>query len=277
MKTIAIISNPAKKDARNVSMRLSSWFKKKGHRISIQKQGVKKLKDVDLVITLGGDGILLKVARQMCLQNIPVVGLNLGGMGFLTEHKDTALFATLDKFLKAKREHSSGYIQERLMLCAKFIHKGKKSRQLLALNDVVIKNGAAARVIDLQLHINGSSVASYVGDGLIIATPTGSTAYSLASNGPIILPGTGVFVVSAISPHALSLRPLVVSSEEEITISVKGKNRDVFLSIDGQEHFKLDIGDMITVKKAECSFKTIVNPKKSFYDVLRTRLKWGER
>ena len=157
------------------------------------------------------------------------------------------------------------------------VRKGKTAGKFLALNDVVVKNGITARVIKLRLEVNNQYVATYVGDGLIISTPTGSTAYSLAASGPIVHPDLSLIILSPICPHTLALRPLIISSKDTIKIRVETDHDEVILTMDGQENIPLKLGDFVQVRKAKERLKLIVPEKKSYYQVLRTKMKWGGR
>jgi NAD+ kinase len=228
--------------------------------------------DTALVVSMGGDGTMLKTARTVSCRNLPVLGINLGQMGFLTESNVEGCIDYIEKALTGRLK-----TEERIMIEAKTRLKNAGEKKYIALNDVVVRNGRFARVINLSLEINDKFVADYVADGLIISTPTGSTAYSLASGGPIVSPDLPVLVVTPICPHTLTFRSLVVSCEDEISIEVKSNHNEVVLSMDGQENAPLSIGDTVKIRMSKNKLKLITDRKNNFYNILRKKLKWGER
>ncbi|MFH1239245.1 MAG: NAD(+)/NADH kinase, partial [bacterium] len=221
---------------------------------------------------VGGDGMILQAARKSAPLGKPVLGINSGSLGFLAEIDPEQMLEAIEEILANRYK-----IQARLLIQATVRRKNKTIGTFTALNDAVIKNGATARVIKLDLEINRQYVATYIGDGLIVSTPTGSTAYSLAASGPIVYPDVPVMVVAAICPHTLTLRPLIVSAASEIKISVKSDHQEVILTLDGQNDLPLEMGDTVLIKKAAHQLKFITVLDKSYYHVLRTKLKWGER
>lgn len=268
MKSIAILADMKRKKAKATVQKLTSRLQKKKIKVLVNEIS----KQTDLVIALGGDGIILKTARQVSGFNLPVLGVNLGGFGFLAGVSLSDLYPTLDLILKKRFT-----TVERMLLRSQVVRKGKTVGRFLALNDVVVKNGVTARVIRLKLEVNNQYVATYVGDGLIISTPTGSTAYSLAASGPIVHPDLSLIILSPICPHTLALRPLIISSKDTIKIRVETDHDEVILTMDGQENIPLKLGDLVQVRKAKERLKLIVPEKKSYYQVLRTKMKWGGR
>ncbi|MBA7514465.1 NAD kinase [subsurface metagenome] len=268
MKTIAILADLKRKKSKATVQKLTSRLQKKKIKVLVNEIS----KQTDLVIALGGDGIILKAARQVSRFNLPVLGVNLGGLGFLAGVNSSDLYPTLDLILQKRFT-----TMERMLLRAQVVRKGKTAGKFLALNDVVVKNGITARVIKLRLEVNNQYVATYVGDGLIISTPTGSTAYSLAASGPIVHPDLALIILSPICPHTLALRPLIISSKDTIKIRVETDHDEVILTMDGQENIPLKLGDLVQVRKAKERLKLIVPEKKSYYQVLRTKMKWGGR
>ena len=224
-----------------------------------------------MVIAFGGDGTLLKVAREVARYKKPVLGVNLGRLGFLAEFSFKELYSTMEKVLRKEYK-----IQERILLDAKIVQKGTTSKRCLALNDVVIKAGQTPRVINLSVYINGEFVTNFAGDGIIISTPTGSTAYSLAAGGTIIEPFLPVILFFPLCPHTLTLRPMVFSSGEKIEIKVN-RGTDVVFSADGQVNSLLEPGDSVLVKKAGEKLMLIVSPQRSYFEILRKKLRWGKR
>ena len=227
---------------------------------------------VDLIVVLGGDGTLLSAARLIGEHNVPILGVNLGSLGFLTEITLDEMYCSLDQVLR--HEFST---TQRLLLKAYICREEEQLTEYSALNDVVINKSALARIIDLQTSINGQYVTTYKADGLIIATPTGSTAYNLAAAGPIIHPDMHALIMNPICPHTLTNRPIVIPDTSEINIMLKSENEDVFLTLDGQVGFALRYQDVVKIKKAEAMIQLIRPPKRNYFEVLRTKLKWGER
>ncbi len=268
MKTIAILADLKRKRPKSTVQKLTSYLTRRKIKVLVNEIS----KQADLVIALGGNGIILKAARQASGFNLPVLGVNLGGLGFLAGVSLRDLYPTLGLILQ-KRFRTV----ERMLLHSKVVRKSKTIGEFLALNDVVVKNGVTARVIRLRLEVNNQYVATYVGDGLIVSTPTGSTAYSLAASGPIVHPDLSLIILSPICPHTLALRPLIVSSKDTINIWVETDHHEVILTMDGQENIRLELGDLVQVKKAREGLKLIVPEKKSYYQMLRTKLKWGGR
>ena len=227
---------------------------------------------VDLIIVLGGDGTLISVARQVGALNVPIVGVNLGRLGFLTEITRDELPDMLDRLIKGDFQ-----VSDRMMLDS-FIHRnGEVVGQYTVLNDVVINKGALARIIDMEAYVDGRHLSSYKADGLIVSTPTGSTGYSLAAGGPIIYPEINSLLISPICPHMLTNRPIVVWSRSVIEIEVKFEDDVVFFTADGQVGRKLLPGDRVEVRRSESRTRLVTSPSKDYFEILRTKLSWGER
>jgi NAD+ kinase len=225
----------------------------------------------DLILVLGGDGTLLAAAREAAVRGVPILPINLGSLGFLTSF-------TLEELYPALEETLAGHLtaSERVMLLATLLRDGKTSEQQCVLNDAVINKGALARMIELRLFIDGDSVCRYRSDGLIVATPTGSTAYSLSAGGPIVHPQVESIVITPICPHTLSDRPLVVRDSSLIELTVVGDAESTYLTLDGQKGVELTAGDRVQITRAEARLKLIQPPRKSYYEILRSKLKWGE-
>lgn len=227
---------------------------------------------VDIIIVMGGDGTLISVARSIGELNTPILGVNLGSLGFLTEITRQELFPVLDKVLAGNYT-----VSDRLMLEAVVSRNGSKANKYQLLNDVVINKGALARIIDMELYVNDSYLTTFKADGLIISSPTGSTAYNLAAGGPIIYPGTDCFVITPICPHMLTNRPMIVPADSVIRIEVKFKDEDVVLTADGQVGMPLKGGDIVEVCRSDNRTRLILSPDKEYFEILRTKLRWGER
>ncbi len=225
---------------------------------------------VDFAIVLGGDGSLLGAARGLGPLNIPILGVNLGHFGFLTELETSNAFDHLPQFL------SGDYaVDERIMLSAYVVRNGEKIHQSRALNEACITRGHYGRLTVLSLKVSGKHVDTYEADGLIIATPTGSTAYSLSAGGPIVAPEIEAFIVSPICPHTLYSRSIVVPESESCEIEIILTGESTMLSLDGQEFFPLEKNDIIVVKKSRFKATLLRRKRWSFYDVLRKKMKEG--
>jgi NAD+ kinase len=226
---------------------------------------------VDLLIVLGGDGTLLSMARAVGDLGVPILGVNLGGLGFLTA-------TTLDEMVPALEAVRAGgmAIEERMVLGARLIRNGQTVGEYSALNDVVITKSAMSRIVDLAVSVGGRHATAYRADGLIISTPTGSTAYNLSTGGPILFPTMDAVVLTPIAPHTLSNRPIVIPGAERIEVTLLD-DQDVMLTMDGQVGVPLRERDTVEVQKAAARIRLLRFPQKDFFSVLRTKLKWGER
>ena len=283
MKKIGIICKPERKEPQEILLQLLPFLRQKGCESFVDAETAaalnipgfsrKEIPDlVDVVLVLGGDGTMLNVSRLVAEKGIPILGINLGSLGFITEVPRDEIFDVVDKML------SGGCaIEERLMLSAAILRNGERISEYTVLNDVVINKGALARIIDLETNINSSYITTFKADGLIISTPTGSTAYSLSAGGPILYPTLGSIVLTPICSHTLTNRPIVLPDDFKIEIIIKSLSEDVFLTLDGQVGFSLRIGDVIEVNKANYKVKLLVPAKRDYFKVLRTKLKWGER
>ncbi len=227
---------------------------------------------VDLIIVLGGDGTLLSVARLVGELRTPILGVNLGSLGFLTEITRDELFPALEQVVQGDFS-----VSERMRLDVFVRRDGDLLGRYRVLNDIVINKGALARIIDMEACVDDDYLTTFKADGLIIATPTGTTAYNLAAGGPIIYPGLHCLVISPICPHTLTNRPIIVSDEALIKIKVKFKDEDVALTADGQEGMPLQGGDIVEVRKSRYATLLVKSPSKDDFEVLRTKLRWGER
>jgi NAD+ kinase len=227
---------------------------------------------VDLLIVLGGDGTLLSAARALGGHKIPVLPVNLGGLGFLTSVTLDELYPLLEQVVAGKHRTS-----ERMMLDATILRNGTTAMRQCALNDAVINKAALARMLDFDVHVNGDHVGRYRADGLIVATPTGSTAYSLAAGGPIIDPELGAFVITPICPHMLTNRPLVIPNTARIELDFAEAEDPVYLTLDGQIGSQLQSKDRIAIVQSANKVLFIRPPRKTYFDVLRSKLRWSER
>ena len=226
----------------------------------------------ELMIVLGGDGTLLSAARAIAGMEIPLFAVNLGGLGFLTAITVDDLFPELERALRGERR-----ISLRRMLHVDVFRGDRKVAQYEALNDAVLSKTAIARIIDIEVYARSRLVCAYKADGLIVSTPTGSTAYSLSAGGPVIYPTVGALCLTPICPHTLTNRPLIVPSEMTLTLYNKAADQDAFLTIDGQVGEPLMRNDRMECRISENSLHLIRPPKTMFFDVLRQKLKWGQR
>jgi NAD+ kinase len=228
-------------------------------------------REAELIVVLGGDGTLLSVARH-AQARVPILGVNMGELGFLTEVAEPEAMEMLRRVLAGRYE-----IDRRMALTAALERAGRVVHRFRALNDVVVSNGALARIVRFTVWVDGLPFTSYRADGLIVATPTGSTAYSLSVGGPIIEPTVEVLVVSPISPHTLSNRPVVLRPQAVVRIAIAPEQQDVILTVDGQEGTPLHGGDVLVVRRASAPVSLVRSPDRTHYDVLRSKLGWGAR
>ncbi len=284
VKSAGIISKPNKPELAQVVPDLLIWFKAHNYQLVVDPQtapyapNVELLqreemasRQLDLVVVLGGDGTLLAAARAVAKAGIPVLGVNLGSLGFLTEVPLEEMYATLQGI-----EEGRCNVERRGMLNCRIERAGSQIAQYDAVNDIVVGKATIARLNHCDVYIDHEFVSSYQADSLIVATPTGSTAYSLAAGGPILMPSVSALVVTPVSAHSLTNRPLVVRDTSEIEIVAKTGDEDAYLSIDGQIGMEVLDGDRIHCRKSEYEVK-LLRIRGTFFDVLRTKLKWGQR
>lgn len=233
------------------------------------------VQEVDIVVVLGGDGTLLSVADAIGASGsgIPMLGVNFGSLGFLTEVTLPELYPSLDAALSGR-----AHIEDRMMLQSTTFRGGAAFADHIALNDVVITKGARSRMIDLSVSVGGEFVTRVKADGLIVATPTGSTAYNLAAGGPIVQPNMNALLLTPIAPHTLTNRPIVIPADSPVRVQPLMEDRDeVHITFDGQAGFELQPGDDIRICRAERVLRLIRPSTRSYFEVLREKLKWGER
>jgi NAD+ kinase len=283
-KTIGLISRPRRTILAEIVPGLLTWLQERGvstvidaetasavNRGDIGKTRHQIAQDADLLLVLGGDGTLLAAAREAAPHGVPILPINLGGLGFLTSF-------TLDELYPALESALAGCapISERVLLLAERVHNGNTLTQQRVLNEAVVHKGTLARMIELELYIDEGFVCRYRADGLIVATPTGSTAYSMSAAGPIVHPAVESILITPICPHTLSDRPIVVPDLSRVELRM-GENTDsVFLTMDGQTGVPLQMGDRIRITRAMERLKLIHPPNKTYFEILRNKLKWGE-
>jgi NAD+ kinase len=281
----AIISKPQKPELATILRDLVAWLKTHGYEYVLDTVSAAYVGDpnpVDrqdlprhnpnLVIVLGGDGTLLSAARVFAKTTTPILSVNLGSLGFLTEIPLADLYSTLQAWC----DNCAG-IELRSMMHAELHREGKLFHEWDALNDVVVAKGAIARMADFRVEIDQQFVATFRADGIIVATPTGSTAYNLAAAGPIVMPSVNAMVVTPICPHLLTIRPIVVPGDSTISVAVEGVPNETYLTVDGQEAVPLLLGDKICCKRSEYSVRLLRLHPNGLFNVLRSKLKWGER
>ena len=283
-KTIGIISRPRRSILAEVVPELLVWLEERGVRtvIDAETAGPINRSDIgktrhqiaqaaDLLLVLGGDGTLLAAAREAAPHGTPILPINLGGLGFLTSFTLDELYPALEQTLAG-----SAPVSERVMLLAERTRNGSVLTQQLVLNEAVVNKGTLARMIELELHIDGGFVCRYRADGLIVATPTGSTAYSMSAGGPIVHPAVESIQITPICPHTLSDRPIVVPDTSKVELRLEENSDSVFLTLDGQTGVPLHAGDRIHISRAKERLKLIHPANKSYFEILRSKLKWGE-
>ncbi len=282
MKKIGIIAKPFKAEAKKVLEALLPWLQERGIEVFLDKDTAATIERVstlgrddipskaELIIVLGGDGTLLSVARVVAGKKIPILGVNLGSLGFLTEVTLQELYPTLELILSGEYQ-----TDKRSMLQAQIKRGGKVVTTSSALNDVVINKNALAKMIEVETCVNGSYVTTFRGDGLIISTPTGSTAYSMAAGGPIVHPTVDSLIINPLCPHTLTNRPIVLPGNSVIEVTLLSEKEEVLVASDGQEGYTLLYKDVVEVKKAKETISLIRSPKKDYYQILREKLKWG--
>jgi NAD+ kinase len=285
MRCIGLAVKPNKPEAGPVIRGLVAWLRERGYEVMLDQEAGAVCPELgaglprpevaaraDLLVVLGGDGTLLSAARLVRCRGVPILGVNLGGLGFLTEVTLDELFPTLEAVLR-----NAYAVSRRMTLVAEVRRAGEVIAELEALNDAVITKTVPSRIVDLETHVNGEYVATFRADGLIVSTPTGSTAYCLAAGGPIIYPTLPAHVVIPICPHTLTNRPLVVPDEAVVEIIQGSPGEDVHLTVDGQVGVSLQHRDVVRLKRSGHTIVLIKSPKLNYFELLRTKLRWGER
>ena len=282
MKKIGVFCKPKATSGTATLNKLIPWLEKRNHQVFLDKETavlVNKtschskeeiFQQTDLLIVLGGDGTLLGVARGAHPFNVPILGVNLGNLGFLTEVSLDQLYIALEKVLTGNFD-----IERRMLLNACIWRNGEKVEDHNVLNDVVINKSAVARIINLQVLVNRQYMTSYRADGLIIATPTGSTAYSLSAGGPIIHPSMHTLVLSPICPFTLTNRSILIPDHSIIQVKLVAEHEDIRITLDGQEAYDMKAKDILEIQKTKNTLKLIPGPDKNYYQTLRQKLHWG--
>jgi NAD+ kinase len=281
----AIISKPQKPELATILPELIQWLESHGYTPLLDTHSAEYLgggpsipreempqHHPNLIIVLGGDGTLLAAARAFAHSPTPILGVNLGSLGFLTEVPLTELYSSLEAWCE-----NCASIEVRDMMHAELLREGKVVKHWDALNDIVVSKGSIARMADFSVEIDQQFVATMRADGIIVSTPTGSTAYNLAGGGPIVMPSVSALVVTPICPHLLTIRPIVVPGDAAVAIHIEGVPNLTYLTVDGQEAVELQLGDEIRCRRSERSVRLLRPRRNGLFSVLRSKLSWGER
>ena len=282
IRTVGLVAKYQERKAAQMVRWLIPWLKKRGKKVCVENglaragaQSCSKKEmalKADLIISLGGDGTLLNIAPLVERPEVPILGVNLGALGFITEVAVDELEPVLSKTLSGDYE-----VEKRMTLEVRVLGKNGRAHKFRVLNDVVIAKGARSRIIDLETYVGKDYLCTYRADGLIISTPTGSPAYSLAAAGPILEPTLGAIVLAPICPHTLTHRPIVVPSNAVIRVTLRSFGDTVILIPDGQQGMRLNNGDRVEARDYGLPVSLIKLPSRSYYEILREKLKWGER
>ena len=288
IKSIGVIVKPHQPDALETLCALTKWLSDRGlafvglpeiareqieHKTGCKVQIVREdemAARVDLMLVLGGDGTMIATGRMLGDNQIPVIGVNYGGLGYLAEFPIEEMFPALEAILAGQYK-----VQQRLMLRVELWRGDELVSENRVLNDVVINKSALARIIEMEAYLNDQFVNLFRADGLIVATPTGSTAYNLSAGGPIIFPSMNAMVITPICPFTLSNRPIVVPDDSVIEVRLITEKEEVALTLDGQVGFSLQAGDRILIRKSDTAFNLVQPPNRNYFEVLRNKLKWG--
>ena len=278
-RRVGVVARAGTEEALRTAAELDEWLGRRGLQVRLEEARLRSGSDptppvlagaeLDLVVVLGGDGTLLSVARSL-ERPVPILGVNMGSLGFLTEVNRTDLYPTLVRVLAGQFT-----LEERTLLSAEVHRDGGEVLAYRVLNDAVIAKTALARIVELGLAVDGNLVGDFRADGLIISTPTGSTAYNLSAGGPILFPQLPVTVITPICAHTLSLRPLVVPHTSRIEVTLQTEREEVYLSLDGQEGTQLGFGDRVLIGRSDTAVHLVKAAGRTFYESLRGKLRWG--
>jgi NAD+ kinase len=284
MHTIGVVVKRHRAQAIELARELIGWLQERGITALVEadnavelgcKSGMSQADMVaaaEMMVVLGGDGSLLRVARLMREHPVPILGVNLGNFGFLTAFSSDELMPMMGRVLAGDFQ-----LEQRMTLDVFLRRSGEALPHPQVLNEAVITQGTLARIIDVETAVDGQYLGIYRADGLIVATPTGSTAYSLSAGGPIVHPSVGVMVLSPICPHTLTHRPMVLPDTAVVTVMVRSAHEDVVLTLDGQEGIPLSGDDVVEIRKGKSSVPLVRAANRNYFDVLRSKLRWGER
>ena len=267
LQNVVVVTKPKQENVARLAGELVAWFKSKNIEASLDPRAASK---ADLAVVVGGDGTLLAAARLLGDRQVPILAINHGGLGFLTEVTLEEMYPALERVVEGH------FITElRMMIDIAILRAGKRLASYRALNDVVINKGTLSRMVVLEARVDGQYVSRFRADGLIVATPTGSTAYNLSAGGPIIFPIMGAMVVTPICSHTLTNRPIVLPAGAQIDVRLHSSQDEVYVTVDGQVGHTLQIDDRLTIEKSDVLVQLVAPAGKNYFDVLRGKLKWG--
>jgi NAD+ kinase len=288
IKRVGIVLKPHQPDALKTICDLVSWLSARSITLiggpDIERERVehqtgcaigevedeKLAENVDLMLVLGGDGTMIAAARMIGDREVPVLGVNYGGLGYLAEFRIEELYTALESILSGNYR-----LDKRVTLSVELLRGDKNVTRNRVLNDVVINKSALARIIEIEAYLNQQFVNSFRADGLIVSTPTGSTAYNLSAGGPVIFPSMNAVVITPICPFTLSNRPIVVPDDATIELCLKTEQEDVALTLDGQVGFPLKVEDRVVIRKSQTTFNIVQPTNRNYFEVLRDKLRWG--
>lgn len=277
IRSVGIVVKPNHAEAMATAVELGNWLAANGidqigkpFTASDARHEPTLISDADLIVVLGGDGTMISAARMVGNADALVLGVNYGSLGYLTDFRIEEMFTALESIIGGEYE-----IDRRVMLDAEHQRGETRIANGRVLNDVVINKAALARIIDIDVKFNGLFVNKFRADGLIVSTPTGSTAYNLSAGGPIVYPSMNAVVLTPICPFTLTNRPIVVPDTAEIELYLKDANEGVFLTFDGQTGHRMQTGDRVTIRKSKTTFNLVHPSNRNYFDVLRNKLKWG--
>jgi NAD+ kinase len=267
IRNVVIVTKPKQSEVARVAAEVAAWFAARDIGASLEPAFAEK---ADLCVVIGGDGTLLAAARLMGDRQLPILAINHGGLGFLTEVTLAELYPALEEVL---RGHFVTH--RRMTMDVRVLRNGDAVARYRALNDVVIHKGAPARIVELEARVDGHEVATFRSDGLIVATPTGSTAHNLSAGGPIVFPRISAMILTPVCSHTLTIRPIVLPAESRIDITLRSDLDDVYATVDGQVGDRIGRTDCVVVERSPVSVELIAPPNKNYFEVLRGKLKWG--
>lgn len=282
IQNVGIVVKPGNEEALKTAGELSVWLKDHGLQMVSEPRRAPRAdaaedeldisirENADLIVVLGGDGTIISAARLVGSKEIPVLGVNYGGLGYLTEFRIEEMYTAMESII------SGDYVTEAHVMLDIELRRGEnKVASGRVLNDAVINKAILARIINIEVHLNGLFVNTFRADGLIVGTPTGSTAYNLSAGGPLIYPSAKAVVITPICPFALTNRPIVVPDDAEIEVTLGADSDGVMLTLDGQVGHKMQVGDRVSIKKSKIVFNMVRPSNRNYFDVLRNKLKWG--
>lgn len=282
IRKVGIVANAEKEKIAEYAKSLQEWLQEKGVEVFLEAEIAAKIgikggmkwdglaRKVQLVAVMGGDGTMLRTARYVAGYDVPIVGINMGSFGYLTEVNLHEMHSALDLILQGN------FLTEKRMMLDVAISRGKTTTGTgIVLNDIVINRGNLSRLVELETTINNKYLTTYKADGLIISTPTGSTAYSLSAGGPIVYPEKDLIIINPICPHTLTNRPIIFPEDSDVRVKIWSKGKGATVTLDGQESYQVRSGDDIVVKKSKYVTTLVLSPHRSYWEILRSKLGWG--